>query len=249
VRLDSAAAGKGELKSQLFERTSTIPASRVETFLGVGCDMLKIYVGLRFSLVALAGTAAPFSNALAAEPAATETIVLVRHGEKPALGLGQLDCQGFNRALALPAVIAKNFGKPDVIFAPDPAEAKEDSGKSYDYVRPLATIEPTAIALGMPVDTSIGVSKIDDLRQRLEEPANKNAFILVAWEHHYIVDLARNLMADGHGDVATVPDWKGSDFDSIYIVRITTTDTGTSATFEQGHEGLDGQPTACPGQP
>ena len=36
---------------------------------------------------------------------ATETIVFVRHGEKPANGLGQLDCQGFNRALALPAVI------------------------------------------------------------------------------------------------------------------------------------------------
>jgi hypothetical protein len=37
---------------------------------------------------------------------AVETIVLVRHGEKPDKGLGQLDCQGLNRALALPPVIA-----------------------------------------------------------------------------------------------------------------------------------------------
>jgi hypothetical protein len=42
-----------------------------------------------------------------------ETIVLLRHGEKPEGGLGQLNCQGFNRALALPQVIAKEFGKSD----------------------------------------------------------------------------------------------------------------------------------------
>jgi hypothetical protein len=29
----------------------------------------------------------------------------VRHGEKPPHGLGQLDCRGLNRALALPALI------------------------------------------------------------------------------------------------------------------------------------------------
>ncbi len=33
-----------------------------------------------------------------------ETLVFVRHGEKPAQGYGQLNCQGLNRALALPAV-------------------------------------------------------------------------------------------------------------------------------------------------
>src|SRR5271163_3917319 len=95
-----------------------------------------------------------------AVPSTTETIVLVRHGEKPALGLGQLDCQGLNRALALPAVIARDFGKPVAIFAPDPAEKKDDLGLPYDYVRPLATIEPTAIAFGMPIDADIGVSDI-----------------------------------------------------------------------------------------
>jgi hypothetical protein len=62
----------------------------------------------------------------------TETIVLVRHGEKPAEGLGQLNCQGLNRALALPVVIGKLFARPDA-----------------NYVRPLATIEPTAIAFAL----------------------------------------------------------------------------------------------------
>jgi len=40
-----------------------------------------------------------------AATSATETIVLVRHAEKPEPHpIGQLDCQGLNRALALPAV-------------------------------------------------------------------------------------------------------------------------------------------------
>ena len=40
---------------------------------------------------------------------ATQTLVFIRHGEKPDEGLGQLSCQGLNRALALPPVIAKVF--------------------------------------------------------------------------------------------------------------------------------------------
>ena len=99
-----------------------------------------------------------------------ETIVMVRHGEKPAAGLGQLSCQGLNRALALPQVIKGKYGKPDVIFAPDPAKQKNDSGTKYDYVRPLATIEPTAIYFGLPVNASIGFSKTDDLRTTISRP-------------------------------------------------------------------------------
>ena len=184
----------------------------------------------------------------AEEASATETIVLVRHGEKPALGLGQLDCQGLNRALALPAVIDRQFGKPAAIFAPDPAEQKDDGGQPYDYVRPLATIEPTAIALGLPVDASIGVSNVDGLRQKLEAPAYRNALVLVAWEHREIVEISRHLMVDFGADPAGVPDWKGRDFDGIYVVKITRTGQGTTATFERRHEGLDAQPTICPGR-
>jgi hypothetical protein len=99
-----------------------------------------------------------------------ETIVMVRHGEKPLAGLGQLDCQGLNRSLALPHVIESRYGQPDFIFAPDPAKQKDDRGTKYDYVRPLATIEPTAIYFGLPVNTSIGFSKTGDLREALLSP-------------------------------------------------------------------------------
>jgi hypothetical protein len=211
-------------------------------------QMSNAFSGLRVALSIMLGAGVVSSKAIAVEPVATETIVLVRHGEKPALGLGQLNCQGLNRSLALPAVIAKGFGRPDVIFAPDPAETKNDNGQPYDYVRPLATIEPTAVAFGLPVDASIGVSNVDALRQRLEAPSYRAALVLVAWEHTDIVKLARLLMANYGGDSTAVPDWKGRDFDSIYVVRITRTGEATRVGFEHRREGLDGEPTACPGQ-
>src|SRR5215831_5026678 len=97
----------------------------------------------RAVLLLLTATAARSDNAV-------ETVIFVRHGEKPHNGLGQLNCQGLNRALALPSVIAKTFGRPDVIFAPDPDEQIKDGGRWFDYVRPLATIEPTAISFVLP---------------------------------------------------------------------------------------------------
>jgi hypothetical protein len=83
------------------------------------------------------------------DEAAVQTIVFIRHGEKPEGGFGQLTCQGLNRALALAPTIARSFGKPDAIFAPNPSHPKKDAGIFYDYVRPLATVEPTA-ALAFP---------------------------------------------------------------------------------------------------
>jgi hypothetical protein len=183
-----------------------------------------------------------------AELPATETIVLIRHGEKPADGLGQLNCQGLNRALALPVVIEKLFGRPDAIFAPDPAQSKEDHGHPYNYVRPLATIEPTAIAFGLPVDASIGFSDLNALRRKLESSDYRSAVVVVAWEHHEIEKLARLLVKAHGGNPASVPDWQDEDFDSVYVVKLTQTGAGTVVAFEQRHEGLDGEPTACPGQ-
>ena len=79
---------------------------------------------LRIGFGVVLGLAIVGSWVVSAEPPVTETIVLIRHGEKPVEGLGQLNCQGLNRALALPFVIEKLFGKPDAVFAPDPAQSK-----------------------------------------------------------------------------------------------------------------------------
>jgi hypothetical protein len=188
------------------------------------------------------------SPVVSAELPVTETIVIIRHGEKPAERLGQLNCQGLNRALALPTVIGKLFGRPDAIFAPDPSQSKEDYGQPYNYVRPLATIEPTAITFALPVDASVGVSNLDALRHKLESPVYRSALVVVAWEHVAIAKLARLLVAEHGGDPSIVPDWRGDDFDSIYVVRLTQTGAGTAVAFDRRREGLDGEPTACPGQ-
>src|ERR1035441_5817659 len=68
-----------------------------------------------------------------------ETIVCIRHGEKPRGSLGQLSCRGLNRALALPKVLFAKYGSPQFVFACNPTQKV----KGYFYVRPLATIEPT----------------------------------------------------------------------------------------------------------
>jgi hypothetical protein len=203
---------------------------------------------LRIGFGVVLGLAMVGSSAVSAEPPVTETIVLIRHGEKPVEGLGQLNCQGLNRALALPFVIEKLFGKPDAVFAPDPAQSKEDHGRPYDYVRPIATIEPTAILFGLPVDASVGFAEIGALRQKLESSDYRSAVVVVAWEHHEIEKLARQLVTAHGGDPASVPDWQDEDFDSIYVVKLTQTDGGIAVLFELRHEGLDGKPAACPGQ-
>ena len=178
---------------------------------------------------------------------AVETIVFIRHGEKPEGGFGQLNCQGLNRALALAPIIAKSFGRPDAIFAPNPSRPKEDAGRLYDYVRPLATIEPTAIWFGLPVDVSLDFQDKEGLQAALENRRipDHNVFVFVAWEHRQIAPIVRALLAAHGADaemVKKVQDWDRKDFDSMYVVTISE----TKATFDQKREGLDGQPDGCP---
>ncbi|RKP58684.1 hypothetical protein [Pararobbsia silviterrae] len=185
-----------------------------------------------------------FSNACLAD----ETIVFLRHGEKPAAGLGQLDCQGLQRSLRLPAVLNHLFGKPTAIFAPNPSIRKDDSGASYDYVRPLATIEPTAIAFSLPVNTDIGFKDTDRLRKALTSPDYANAVVFVAWEHHLARAAVIDLLKQYGADPGQVPKWNSNDFDSLYVVRLTTNADGSrNASFEHRRQQLDGLPTSCPG--
>ena len=182
-----------------------------------------------------------------AEDEEVETIVMVRHGEKPANGLGQLTCEGLNRALALPRVIEAKYGRPDVIFAPDPAHQKDDRGTKYDYVRPLATIEPTAIYFGLPVNTSIGFADIDGLHAALLSPSYRQSRVVVAWEHTVIEQLSRRIVKEFGGDPAGVRYWPSDDYDAIYVLRITRQGARGSALLTVERENLDNRAKTCPG--
>jgi hypothetical protein len=176
----------------------------------------------------------------------TETIVIMRHGEKPAGGYGQLNCQGLNRAMALPRVLGKLFGRPAAIFAPNPAGTVDDPAGKFDYVRPLATIEPTAIAFGLPVDASIGFLNLAALEKALKAPSLRSSLVFVAWEHLKAEDLARALVTANGGDGTLVPKWAHDDFDSLYVVKLVASGSGRKAAFTLMHEGLNSEPASCP---
>ena len=196
-------------------------------------------------LTILFGSMADTTRAAAIERS-EETLVLIRHGEKPADGLGQLSCQGLNRSLALPSVLTAKFGKPAFIFAPDPKQQTNDKGRHYDYIRPLATIEPTAIQLGLPVNTQFGFRDVERLRQELTRAKYQGALIFVAWEHTLLASLVKDLVPQGGGDPSKVPVWEHDDFDSIYVVKLTRLDGRLSASFTRDREGLNNQSSKCP---
>jgi hypothetical protein len=182
---------------------------------------LQRSLGMSLALACILGSS-QFS--VAQTPRADEeTIVLIRHGEKPAGGLGQLSCKGLNRSLALPSLLIGRYGNPDYLYAPNP-NVKTNDGHilpTYFYLRPLATIEPTAIRLGMPVNTEIGYNQIGKLQQELLAPSRAHALIFVAWEHYYLREFAVRML-DFYGTrEVQVPDWPNSDYETIYVFHIT----------------------------
>jgi len=175
----------------------------------------------------------------------TETIVFVRHGEKPATEYGQLDCKGLNRALALPRVLIGKYGRADFIFAPDPTKKIIKDGVEYSYMRALAAIEPTAIQLGLPVETKLGFREIELLQTELLTPKYQRSVIFVAWEHHELEQLVKNLLATFGANPAIAPVWSDEDFDSIYVIRIRSVMGHRSVMFQHDREGLHGLSMDC----
>jgi hypothetical protein len=188
----------------------------------------------------------------AAYASGNETIVVLRHGEKAPGGLGQLNCTGLNRALALPKVLIGRFGRPSAIFAPNPAVQMREgsfSAKWYSYVRPLATIEPTAIELGLPVNTQLGFRDIADLESTVTAPEYANSTIFIAWEHKYAYDFARQMLRSYGLDRSQVPEWPSDDFETMYVFHISRSAGSSSPvmTFSVQQEGLEGSLSrTCP---
>jgi hypothetical protein len=176
-----------------------------------------------------------------------ETIVAIRHAEKPPEGKGQLSCRGLNRALALPSVLTQRFGKPDAIYAPNPTPRIMDGLHLYFYVRPLATIEPTAISLGMPVNTKVGYNQIKTLKIELTASSYRSKTIFLAWEHVELNDFAKLMLRSYGKDESAVPKWEDDDYDRIYIFKITENHGKRSLAFQVDHEGLnDSLKETCP---
>ena len=181
---------------------------------------------------------------------AQETIVAIRHAEKPPASLGQLTCKGLNRALALPKVLIPRYGKPERIYAPDPGTRVGQLGNlSYSYVWPLMTIEPIAIQLELPVNALIGFKNVGQLRREVLAAENANSVIYLAWEHVYLNEFAKELLKAYGKDPSVVPDWPNDEYDRIYIFKITKVGEKKDLTFSVEQQGLtDSLSDKCPGQ-
>ena len=180
------------------------------------------------------------SGIAAANP--IETIVFIRHAEKSTQDLGQLNCQGLNRSLKIPNYLQQHFPKPDFIFAPDPAV----KNLGYSYVRPLATIEPTAIQLNMPVNTEIGYNQPDQLMQTLLQMQYHPAVIYVAWEHVNILKVANLLFSQFDVLAPANLQWDANNYDQVFVFTIDWGKKPTALRFDETTEGLNHMAMECP---
>lgn len=179
----------------------------------------------------------------------TQTLVFLRHGEKPGEGLGQLNCQGLNRALDLASVLPERFGKADYVFAANPARHVEEGSRdeSYSYIRPLMTITPSAIRLGLPVNIDYGANDTAELADELLSDKYRNATIYTAWSHGYLPELINTVAGKALGEERVITeDWSGEDFDTLYVLTLTWQNGKASLLSRNVRQGLNDGAHSCP---
>ncbi|MCY1428401.1 hypothetical protein D9M71_442840 [compost metagenome] len=179
----------------------------------------------------------------------TQTLVFLRHGEKPGEGLGQLNCQGLNRALDLATVLPERFGKADYVFAANPTRHVEEGSRdeSYSYIRTLMTITPSAIRLGLPVNIDYGANDTAELADELLSDKYRNATIYTAWSHGYLPELINTVAGKALGEERVITeDWSGEDFDTLYVLTLTWHDGKASLLSRNVRQGLNDGAHSCP---
>lgn len=179
----------------------------------------------------------------------TQTLVFLRHAEKPGEGLGQLNCQGLNRALDLATLLPERFGNADYVFAANPTREVEEGSQdqSYSYIRPLMTITPSAIRLGLPVNIDFAANDTDELAEELLSDKYRNATVYTAWSHGYLPELINAVAGKALGEERVITeDWSGDDFDSLYVLTLTWQDGKASLLSRSVRQGLNGGDHSCP---
>jgi len=171
---------------------------------------------------------------------AQQTLVFIRHGEKPANDSGQLTCKGLNRALALPELLIGRYGKPDAIFAAGPKENKLGSS-----LRPLTTITPTAIRLSLPIAIQFHADDIAGLENALLSDRYQDSVVYISWEHNYMDKVVKNIVKAEGGNPDVVPAWPGKDFDSLFVLTINRDASANKVVFSHEQENLNGVSEVC----
>jgi len=138
-------------------------------------------------------------------------LVFIRHAERPDDG-DNLNCQGLNRSMLLPAVLFKKFGKPNYVYVPSLS-----SGAVTKHARMLQTITPFVVKYQLKVNSAYDETDYKSVGKAL---FRENGTIIIVWEHKNIAPILEYL------GVKADLKWPSDDFDSIWIV--TFNDKGTA---------------------
>jgi len=168
-------------------------------------------IGAAIATLSLVASSAPI---LAQTRAATPAhIILIRHAEKPGDSENpHLSKAGVKRAQALVSYITRDpqitsLGRPVAIFATQ--TTKDDNGQ-----RTQETVAPLAAALRLSVQTPYHGKDYAELAKLILSTAKyAGKTVMVCWNHETIPELAAAL-----GVNPMPPKWRGSVFDSVYVI-------------------------------
>jgi hypothetical protein len=139
-------------------------------------------------------------------------ILVIRHAEKPETGW-DLSAAGQEHARKYVSYF-KEFKADGQSLKIDRVFAAADSKVSH---RPRLTVEPTAKALGLAVDSRFKTEEVQALANEIR-PQARGHVILIAWHHGQIPALLRALGADPQ-TVLTKGKWPESEFSWVIELR------------------------------
>ena len=132
-------------------------------------------------------------------------IVIIRHGEKPTEG-DNLSAKGFERALALPAVLNKLLPRPPhFTYVPCIGTDKDQTTR----VRMMQTVLPYAVQHNLTINSDYAP---DEIKGLVKELRHHRGTVLLVWEHHNIVKIAAAL------GIEEPQEWPDDDYDSIWTI-------------------------------
>ncbi|KAJ5787866.1 hypothetical protein N7457_002856 [Penicillium paradoxum] len=137
--------------------------------------------------------------------AASPTVYLIRHGEKPDDGGTGLNTQGLARAQCLRSVFGKGS---EYNIGHVMAQTPKSNGKR---ARPRDTVQPLATDLGLSVDISCDRDDPDCVKEAVQGYDGEGN-ILICWQHGALTDIVETL---GDEDAPSYPD---DDYDIIWTL-------------------------------
>jgi len=170
------------------------------------------------------------------------TVYIIRHGEKT-WGGGCLNIQGQERANNIPNVFNgkastshPTFQTPTAIFA-NKYYSQPQCERCWLTVQTISQVlkVPVTFDFGYPSALGGNAAAADAIRKS----ATTNEVILAAWEHVNIQYLAADLGVEK----SKIPNWNGSDYDSVYVVTLDA--TGKCVGFSDEKQNYAPKSTTC----